>query len=294
MTRAIWRGQTIAEGDEPQVVDGTPCAAPRAAGASAWDGAGLVAVVPAVDEEGSVAGVVAGLLRGGVERVIVVDNGSSDRTAELAREAGAQVVVAPRRGYGSACRAALAVLPAGTRAVVFCDADGADDLRSLDAIVRPVLRDEADLVIGSRVLGRAERGALTAPQRAGNLVAAALLRLLFGARVTDLGPFRAISVEALCRLDMRDPAFGWTAEMQTKALRLGLRVVEVPVDAHARRTGVSKISGRPSAVLRAGWAILTTIVRHRFTAPTHAGDRGAARATVPPTEPSKEAACHRV
>ena len=129
-----------------------------------------------------------------------------------------------------------------------------------------MLRGEADLVVGSRALGCAEDGALTPPQRAGNLVAASLLRVLYRQRVTDLGPFRCISADALARIDMQDRAYGWTAEMQTKALRLGLRVVEVPVDARARRAGTSKISGRAIPVLRAGWAILTTIVRCRFGA----------------------------
>ena len=114
------------------------------------------------------------------------------------------------------------------------------------------------------MLGRAEPGALTPPQRMGNLMAALLLRLLFGVRVTDLGPFRCIGATALARLHMRDPAFGWTAEMQTKALRLGLRYAEVPVDARVRRAGVSKISGRLLPVFKAGWAILSTIVRYRW------------------------------
>ena len=119
-------------------------------------------------------------------------------------------------------------------------------------------------MIGSRVLGRPEAGALTPPQRAGNLVAAGLMRLLFRAEVTDLGPFRCVSTSALQRLRMRDPAFGWTAEMQTKAFRLGMRVTEVPVDARARRAGQSKISGRLGPVFRAGWAILSTIVINRW------------------------------
>jgi hypothetical protein len=128
-----------------------------------------------------------------------------------------------------------------------------------------VLRGEAELVIGSRALGRAEPGALTPPQLVGNAVATLLLRMLFWQRVTDLGPFRCIGCSALARLGMQDPAFGWTAEMQTKALRLGLRYREVPVDAKARKAGESKISGRIGPVFKAGWAIITTILRYRFS-----------------------------
>ena len=226
--------------------------------------ADLVAVIPALDEEGSIGTVVSGLLTRGVPLVIVADNGSKDRTTQVAQGAGAVVVVAARRGYGSACLAALKSLPPGTRAVVFCDGDGADDLDQIAAVVCPVLDGHADLVIGSRVLGRAEAGALSAPQRAGNRVAAGLLRILYDADVTDLGPFRCIRASSLVALAMRDPAFGWTAEMQTKALRHGLRVVEVPVNARMRRFGQSKISGRVIPVFQAGLAILSTILIHRF------------------------------
>jgi len=236
----------------------------RANAAAGVDYGGLVAVIPALNEEGSIGEVVASLKRSGVAFVIVADNGSTDRTTELAIAAGAHVVRAARRGYGSACLAGLAALPPAALAVVFCDGDGADDLSLLPSVVEPVLSGEADLVIGSRALGSAEAGALTLPQRAGNWVAAILLRTLFSERVSDLGPFRCISTIALSRLGMRDPAFGWTAEMQTKALRLRLRVLEVPVNARVRRAGESKISGRAIPVLRAGWAILTTIVRYRF------------------------------
>jgi glycosyltransferase involved in cell wall biosynthesis len=223
----------------------------------------LAAVIPALNEEGAIGEVVTNLKEAGVRLIVVADNGSTDRTASRALAAGARVVTAPRRGYGSACLTGLAALPPGVRAVVFCDGDGADDLSLLPHVVGPVLRGEADLVIGSRVLGAAEPDALTLPQRAGNWVAAIMLRALFSQPTTDLGPFRCVSMAALSRLGMHDPAFGWTAEMQTKALRLGMRVLEVPVNARARRSGESKISGRAIPVLRAGWAILNTIVRYR-------------------------------
>ena len=220
----------------------------------------VVAVIPALDEELSIAAVITGLRAQGLTRIIVADNGSRDATVAVATAAGATVVPAARRGYGSACLAALAAVPSDAKAVVFCDADGADDLSLLSSIIRPVLRQEYDLVIGSRVLGQAEAGALTPPQRIGNVVAATLMRLLYRVKVTDLGPFRAISTAALARLQMSDPTFGWTAEMQVKAFRLSLRVCEVPVLAKVRSAGVSKISGRWWPVVKAGWAIISTIL----------------------------------
>ena len=228
----------------------------------------LVAVIPALDEEGSIAAVVHACHHHGVDLVVVGDNGSTDRTAAVAREAGALVVDAPRRGYGSACLAALAAVPASARAVVFCDADGADDLTRLQELTAPVLSGALDLVIASRARSGASRAALSWPQRAGNLVAATLMRLLYRVRVSDLGPFRCVSTAALDRMGMSDPGFGWTAEMQVKAYRLGLRVREVPVTAQPRTAGVSKIGGNWRAVLPAGWAIITTILRyHRCELP---------------------------
>ena len=204
---------------------------------------GLVAVMPALNEEASIGPVISGLLQQGVAHVIVGDNGSTDATAAVAREAGAQVVAVTQRGYGSACLGALAALPEDTRAVVFCDADGADDLASLPALCEPVLNDEVDLHVGSRALGQAERGALTFPQRVGNIFCTFLMRWLYRERVTDLGPFRCVSQAALTKMQMCDPNFGWTAEMQVKVFRLGLRYSEMPVDAKCRTAGTSKISG---------------------------------------------------
>lgn len=223
----------------------------------------LVAIIPALNEAGSITQVIIDLLAGGVTRVIVADNGSTDATVRVAQAAGAQVVSASRRGYGSACLAGLAAIPATASAVVFCDADGADDLARLQQVVGPVLRGEADLVVGSRALGVSPLGALTPPQRMGNVVATLLMRVLFWRVVTDLGPFRCVSVAALQRLHMGDPTFGWTAEMQTKVFRLGLRYLEVPVDAKLRTAGESKISGRLGPVFKAGWGIISTIIRYR-------------------------------
>jgi hypothetical protein len=196
-------------------------------------------------------------------RVLVVDNGSRDATAAAARAGGAEVVSEPRRGYGQACLTGLAALGADADVIVFMDADGSDVPAEAERLLEPIRRGEADLVIGSRALGEAAPGSLTWPQRWGNRLAVALIRLLFTHRYTDLGPFRAVRREALDKLAMRDPNFGWTAEMQVKALKRGLRVQEVPVS-YRRRLGRSKISGTASGVLRAGTKILWTILKLRL------------------------------
>jgi glycosyltransferase involved in cell wall biosynthesis len=226
------------------------------------------AIIPARDEEGALGGVL-GELRGRVRRAIVVDNGSRDATAAVARAGGATVVAEPRRGYGAACLAGIAflrALPDGERpgAVLFLDGDGADDARQAGALIDPIARGAADLVIGSRTLGRRERGALTPQQRAGNAVATALIGALYRHRFTDLGPFRAIRFPSLIGLAMDDRDYGWTVEMQVKALKQGLRVAEVPVDYRRRRAGESKVSSTVAGTIGAGGKILYTILRHAF------------------------------
>lgn len=220
-------------------------------------------VIPALNEEASLPLVLAGLPRPPVRRVVVADNGSRDGTARVAREGGAEVVEATRRGYGSACLAGLDHLrrTGPPDVVVFIDADFSDHPEELPSLVAPILAGEADLVIGSRVLGRREKGALLPQARAGNLVACLLIRLFYGHRFTDLGPFRAIRWDALERLGMADPDFGWTAEMQVKAVRLWMRCAEVPVS-YRKRVGVSKITGTISGTVRAGYKILWTVGRH--------------------------------
>lgn len=220
-------------------------------------------VIPAFNEERVVGDVVSSIPRPPVERVVVADNNSRDRTAAVAAAAGAIVVPAPRQGYGSACLAGLAWLRENQPpdVVAFLDADGSDFADELALLLQPIADGRADLVIGSRTLGRREPGALLPQARAGNLVACVLIRLLYGHRYTDLGPFRAVRWQALERLAMRDPDFGWTAEMQVKALRHGLRVAEVPVS-YRRRVGVSKITGTLWGTLRAGHKILWTVARY--------------------------------
>lgn len=219
-------------------------------------------VIPAYNEEASLPLVLAAIPAESVRRVVVADNNSTDRTAELAREAGAEVVTAERQGYGSACLAGLGHLRRSgpPDLVVFLDGDYSDHPDELPWVVEPILRGDADLVIGSRTLGQRERGALLPQARVGNVIACVLIRILYRHRYTDLGPFRAVRWDALERLRMRDPDFGWTAEMQVKALRHKLRVAEVPVS-YRKRVGVSKITGTLKGSVLAGYKILTTVFR---------------------------------
>ena len=217
-----------------------------------------VIIIPALNEEDAIGGVVAGV-HDQVDRVIVVDNGSTDQTAERAAEAGAEVVYVAKPGYGRACLAGVAVA-SDCDLLIFMDGDGADDPTDLPDLIAPVLRGEADLVIGSRALGRTEIGALTLPQRWGNALATCLMRWFWNGPFTDLGPFRAIRRTSYQRLAMQAPTFGWTVEMQVRALKQNLRCTEVPV-AYRRRIGVSKISGTIKGVILAGAFILGTIFR---------------------------------
>jgi glycosyltransferase involved in cell wall biosynthesis len=224
-------------------------------------------VIPALDEEASLPLVLGDLPRPPVRRVVVADNGSRDRTAVVARARGAVVVSSPRRGYGSACLAGLDYLRRNDPPdiVVFVDADHSDHPDELPRLLAPILSGQADAVIGSRILGKREPGALLPQARAGNWIACRLIHLLYRHRYTDLGPFRAIRWPALERLAMRDPGFGWTAELQVKALRHGLRVAEAPVS-YRRRRGRSKITGTVRGSTAAGIKILWTILRYRFRA----------------------------
>jgi glycosyltransferase involved in cell wall biosynthesis len=218
-------------------------------------------IIPACDEAESIRLLLPLIPRGTFDQVIVVDNGSRDRTAAVAREAGAEVVSEPRRGYGRACLAGLAHIHQEISAVAFMDADLADDAEDLQKLAEVFKKGDWDLVIGSRVLVAAERGSLAPVQRFGNWLATRLIRLLWGARFTDLGPLRIARRDVLTRLDVRDGDFGWNVEMQAKAARSGLKVIEVPVRYRRRRFGRSKISGTVWGSARAGLKILWTIYR---------------------------------
>lgn len=222
----------------------------------------IALVIPALNEEQALAKLLDELPPSLFARVIVVDNGSTDATVAVARRGGAEVVEEPRRGYGRACLAGLARLGPDTDIVVFMDADGSDVPAEAARLIEPIFRGEADLVIGSRALGGAEPGSLRWAQRWGNRLAVGLIRLFYGFRYTDLGPFRAIRWRSLQTLDMRDTNFGWTVEMQVKALQRGLRVAERPVS-YRVRIGKSKISGTVGGTVKAGIKILWTIARLR-------------------------------
>ncbi len=218
-------------------------------------------IIPALNEEASLPGVLR-RVPPWVDLVIVVDNGSVDGTRQVASSCGARVVTEPNRGYGHACMAGICAAledDVASDVVVFLDADGSDHPEQMERLVAPIIGGHADLVIGSRTRGSLERGAMSLPQRLGNFLAPLLIRLLWGQRFTDLGPFRAIRSASLQELHMDAPTYGWTVQMQIRASRLGLRCMEVPVDYARRKGGRSKISGTVRGVLGAGAGILLCV-----------------------------------
>ena len=222
-------------------------------------------VIPALNEEAALPSVLQDIPRPPVRRIVVSDNGSTDSTARVARNHGAEVVYEPERGYGAACLAAIShLLSDPPDIVVFLDGDYSDHPEELTSLVDPIVRGEAELVIGSRVRGRRRRGALSPQQRVGNLIACGALRAFYDARYTDLGPFRAIRWEALCALRMRDRDYGWTVEMQIKAAQRAMPHREVPVS-YRPRIGSSKISGTVRGSVAAGLKIVWLLGRHAWS-----------------------------
>jgi glycosyltransferase involved in cell wall biosynthesis len=227
---------------------------------------GLVdVIIPALNEEPALPRVLREIPSQLVRRIIVADNGSTDRTADVARQEGAEVVYEPERGYGAACLKALAHLAADPPdVVVFLDGDYSDHPDELPSLIDPIASGDADMVIGSRVRGLRERGALSPQQQVGNAIACRALRLLYGVRYTDLGPFRAIRWETLQALGMQDRNYGWTVEMQIKAAQRGIAYREVPVS-YRQRIGVSKVSGTVRGSLSAGAKILWLLGRYAWS-----------------------------
>ncbi len=217
-------------------------------------------IIPAYNEETSIGLVLDSLPKNLLNQIIVVDNNSDDSTARVAAQFGAQVVREERRGYGSACLKGISELSPDTEIVVFLDGDFSDHPQELPDLIKPIIEESADMVIGSRMRGIREPGALFGVAYWGNRLAVFLIRVFWGFSYTDLGPFRAIRYQALKKIGMCDQDFGWTVEMQIKAIRHGLKIKEVPVS-YRKRVGESKITGTLSGTVKAGTKILYTIAK---------------------------------
>ncbi len=222
-------------------------------------------IIPAYNEEQSIGKVLRAIPKKRVAEIIVVDNNSSDNTYEEARKNGATVLREPRQGYGYACLKAIDYIARNfdreTDIIVFLDADFSDYPEELPQVAAPVIQQDYDMVIGSRALGNKEKGSMTPQQVFGNWLATTLIRWFYGFRYTDLGPFRAIKWEALKMLEMQDKTYGWTVEMQLKAVKKGLKITEVPVN-YKKRIGESKVSGTVKGTIGAGYKILSWIFKY--------------------------------
>jgi glycosyltransferase involved in cell wall biosynthesis len=224
-------------------------------------------IIPAFNEENSIASVLGDIPMDVVSEVVVVNNNSRDDTEKTARQAGATVLNENRQGYGYACLKGIDHVSHTSPApdiIVFMDADYSDHPEELPLLLQPILEQGADLVIGSRALGEREKGAMTPQQLFGNWLACRLMHLIYGIRFTDLGPFRAVRYDALQMIGMQDKTYGWTVEMQLKAARMGLRCTEVPVRYRKRREGVSKVSGTLKGTIMAGYKIIWTIFKYSW------------------------------
>ncbi len=225
----------------------------------------IVVIIPAYNEENSIAKVINDIPTGLVHEVIVVNNNSNDATEVNARAAGATVLRERRPGYGFACLKGIEYLKELENKpdiVVFIDADYSDHPEEMPLLVKPIISDGMDMVIGSRALGKKERGSMTVQQVFGNWLATRLLKIIYDVRYTDLGPFRAICYDKLLEINMQDTTYGWTVEMQLKAAKLKMKILEVPVS-YRKRIGFSKISGTVKGTTLAGYKIITTIFKYR-------------------------------
>lgn len=221
-------------------------------------------IIPAYNEALSIDQVISEIPAGMVTEIIVVNNASTDNTAAVAKKAGATVLHEPNPGYGNACLTGIAYCRNQSPqpgVVVFLDGDHSDYPQEMGKLLRPILENKADLVIGSRALGKRQKGSMTIPQVFGNWLATHLLKIFFGASFTDLGPFRAIRFSSLVSLDMQDKTYGWTVEMQIKSAKQKLRYTEVPVG-YRKRIGVSKISGTVKGTIMAGYKIIHTLFKY--------------------------------
>ncbi|GAB4246217.1 MAG: glycosyltransferase family 2 protein [Ekhidna sp.] len=221
-------------------------------------------IIPAFNEQNAVGLVIDEIPLDLVSEIIVVDNGSTDNTFDQAKSKGATALNEPKRGYGNACLRGMSHIAASKSKpdiVVFLDGDHSDYPSQMPDVVNPIIKDQADLVIGSRALGRKEKGSMTPQQVFGNWLATTLIRLFYGVKYTDLGPFRAIKYESLLTIDMQDRTYGWTVEMQLKAAKLNLRVMDVPVN-YRQRIGISKVSGTIKGTIGAGYKIIYTIFKY--------------------------------
>lgn len=224
----------------------------------------IVVIIPAFNEENGVGQVIREIPREFVSEILVVNNNSTDNTERIAKEAGATVLREPTPGYGRACLKGidyLKQLDAKPDIIIFLDADHSDYPEEIPLLLKPIIEADVDLVIGSRALGKKEQGSMTPQQIFGNWLATRLLKLFYGVKFTDLGPFRAIKYSSLIALNMEDKTYGWTVEMQLKAAKNGFSCVEVPVR-YRRRIGFSKISGTVKGTILAGYKILATIFKY--------------------------------
>lgn len=217
-------------------------------------------MIPTLNEEQAITGVIAEVPPGAIDQIIVVDSGSTDSTVARARSAGAQVLIEAERGYGRACHTG-AIAAADCDIVVYLDGDGSDCPELIPTMLEPLLSGGCDFVIGSRTRGQRERGSMSAHQIVAGYLAGAALGLLYGVRFTDMCPFRAIRRDALVHLGMRETTYGWNLEMQMRAARAGLRILEIPVRHRRRAGGVSKVSGSLLGTIKASCRIVLTFAR---------------------------------